>query len=235
MKRCFLAVFALLAFSFAVSADVKLELPAEVKGDVSTFITVKAETPGKVVKWKVIDPGLSLFPQELLKDTKTAVFTSGKKGTYRVIAVTALGDDVSELVEVKVIVGGGGPVPPPGPPDPPKPDTPLVKAFRAAYDSETSPTKADDLDVLKALYTEAGKEDFLNAIPDWKSLYAAMDKSAKTLGINGKLLKVQALISQELQKQGIPSAASTAKLDAAGRRLVVANFYTIAEALGALK
>lgn len=105
-----------------------LKLPAKVSGDVASFIVIAAETNGKVVKWKVLDAGLNIFPTTLLKDSKTAVFTTGKTGVYRVVAITAVGDELSEFAECSVEVGKQptppGPTPPGPTPPTPDPDNP---------------------------------------------------------------------------------------------------------------
>lgn len=104
----------------AVGAGPDLKLPSEVKGPVGAFITVKAETNGKTVKWTAIDPGLNLFPTDLLKDTRTAVVSAAAPGRYRVLAVTAAGDEPSDIQICTVLIGETpNPPIPPGPPNPP--------------------------------------------------------------------------------------------------------------------
>ncbi len=124
-----------------------LKLPASLNGDTNDFIQIAADTNGNVVVWRVVDPGLKLFPTNLLRDTKTAVVTSGTPGKYRVWAVTALGGVPSEIAECVVVVGT--PVPPP--PPPPGPVSDLTKALQAAYalDGPDQPS----LTMLTALYS----------------------------------------------------------------------------------
>lgn len=124
----------LLVAATASAAPPTLELPAEVKGDPGAFVQVPAKTTGKTVQWKSIDPGLNLFPVELLKDTKTAVVTAAKPGRYRIIAVTAAGDELSPFAETVVVVGEAPPTPPgPNPPTPPDPPTPAPTGFRVIF------------------------------------------------------------------------------------------------------
>lgn len=94
-----------------------LTLPSEVTGDAGEFITVAADTNGTVVRWHVIDPGLNLFPVDLLRDTRTAVVTSPREGRYRLLGYTAVGDVPSAPSVVTVIVGDE-PEPTPPRPDP---------------------------------------------------------------------------------------------------------------------
>jgi hypothetical protein len=98
---------------FAPAATIKL--PAEIRGSPAEFIRVAADTDGKIVRWLVLDKGLSLFPAELLKDTRTAVVVAREPGRYRLLAVTASGDVPSEPVICTIIVGDA-PTPPPPPP-----------------------------------------------------------------------------------------------------------------------
>jgi len=99
------------------AAPPDLTLPREVSAEPGSFVVVPATTSGKTVSWKSIDPGLNLFPSALLKDTKTAVVIASKPGRYRLLAVTAAGDEVSEIAETVVVVGNPPPVPDPKPDD----------------------------------------------------------------------------------------------------------------------
>src|SRR5687768_15598923 len=94
----------------------ELSLPATVAGEVGAFIVVKADTPDSLVKWRVVDAGLNLFPQELQKDTKVAVVVSLRPGRYRILAVSAKDGIPSDIAECTVVIGGAPPTPvPPGP------------------------------------------------------------------------------------------------------------------------
>lgn len=97
-----------------------LKLPAEVKGDVGSFIAVKAETDGSVVKFYPLDAGLSVFPADLLTDKKTTVVVAARSGRYRIMAWTAKGDVPSDAAVCVVIIGDVPPTPP-TPPTPPVP------------------------------------------------------------------------------------------------------------------
>lgn len=113
-----------------------LTLPAQITGLPGSFITVQATTPAKNVRWVVMDEGLNLFPAELLKDTHTAVVSTSVPGTYRLLAVTAAGDEVSTPAVCRVVIQGPAPAPTPAPtppapspgPAPPPAPAPAVKA-----------------------------------------------------------------------------------------------------------
>lgn len=109
-----------------LAAPPAIKLPADLKADVGDFVAVRAETAGKVVKFKA-DPGLSVFPSELLKDTKTTVVVGKRPGTYRVWAWTAVGDEPSELAECTIVIGSSPSPDPPNPPTPPQPDATFSK------------------------------------------------------------------------------------------------------------
>ena len=95
-----------------LAAPPALTLPAEVKGDVGAYVTVPATTTGKTAQWLVLDPGLNLFPIDLLKDSKTAVVSSSRAGRYRLLAYTAAADEASAPAVTTVTIGNA---PPPGP------------------------------------------------------------------------------------------------------------------------
>jgi hypothetical protein len=125
MKRTLLAPLGALLLSVAaLHADPPtLTLPAQIAGTPSAFLAVPATTTGKNVRWLALDEGLNLFPVELLKDSRTAVVSSGTPGTYRLLAVTAAGDEISVPAVCKIVIAGPTPPPPtPGPaPNPPAP------------------------------------------------------------------------------------------------------------------
>jgi len=235
MKRWMFAAIALALISFP-SYAVELKLPEKVEGSPSTFITVKAETLGKVVKWKALDPGLSVFPTELLKDSKTAVVVAATKGKFRLLAVTAAADEPSDPAIVIVDTTGGKPTPPTPPdgPTPPDPDVPdaLVKALQSTY---AGTRDAEALEGLKAFYAEAGDADFLASIKTWKHLHDTLGSAASKLGIKGKLPAVQGILANEMKKAGFKSADSNEALDGNAREQILKTFITFARALGTLK
>lgn len=141
----------LIAFLFLFQSTVALaqeiKLPKEVTDQVGSFIKVYAETEGKV-RWVPLDPGLNVFPTELLRDSRVAVVTSLKPGKYRLLAYTAKGNEPSPPAIVEIIITGNpvDPVVPPKPnppaPNPtPTPVDPLVKTLQEAYQQERGDTK----------------------------------------------------------------------------------------------
>lgn len=145
---------------------VELSLPKEVAGDPGEFITIKATTNGKYVRWMVIDSGLNLFPVELLADSKVAVVTARNKGRYRLLAVTALADEVSSPVITTVVIGEVPPTPPgptpPGPtppgPTPPSPAPIPVDGFRVLIIYESADLPKYPAGTTAAMYSRKVRE-----------------------------------------------------------------------------
>jgi hypothetical protein len=131
--RAHLALALCLAGYPVVADDIKV--PAKIEGKPGEFLKIPAETSGAVVRWRVIDPGLNLFPMELLRDTKTAVAVALLPGKFRVLAWTSIKDVPTDAVECLVVVTSG---PPPGPEPPPDPPDPVVTELRAALAKEAS-------------------------------------------------------------------------------------------------
>lgn len=104
-----------------------IEMPATIAGVPGQFIPVRPiKTDGKIVQYYPIDDGLSVFPASLLSDTTATVVTSVRPGKYRLLAYTALADKPSTPVVVTIVIGDGGPTPPPTPvPPTPVPPTPV--------------------------------------------------------------------------------------------------------------
>jgi hypothetical protein len=130
----------------AIGQDLKL--PAEVRGEVGSFVTILAETSGKVVKFYPLDSGLSVFPPALLANTKATVVVAAQPGRYRVLAYTAAGDTPSDPVLCTVVIGGAppGPAPVPPAPNPPAPTPPgpdpLALSIRGIFGGLQEASKA---------------------------------------------------------------------------------------------
>lgn len=150
-------MLALLLFAGGISAAPPVEVPKEVAGEVGAFVTVRAKTDGKVVRFVPLDAGLNTFPSDLLADKKATVVTASAPGRYRLLAYSSVKDDPTEPAVVVVVIGGAAPVPDPKPkPDPkpvdpeePKVDAELLGKFRDALKADVaagaSKAKAADL------------------------------------------------------------------------------------------
>lgn len=231
MKKFALSIGAFAVMVAFATADVPLKLPETVKGDTGTYIIVKAETPGKVVKWRLLDKGIALFPSEYLKDTKVAILTTKEKGKFRLLAVTALGDEPSEP-QIVVIDTTDGITPPPDIP-PVVPVSDLGKKLQSAYAAGVKDQAS--LTQLAALYGQAAENDFLSKVASWEHLFQSMDSSARTLGLKGKLLPLQGIISDYLKKAGFSSSDDKTALTDASRTKISVAFKAISEALSQVK
>lgn len=113
----------LLAASALAAAPPTVTLPPEISGGVSAFVTIRAKVEGeaKGVKYVPVDPGLSVFPSDLLADKTVTVVVAANAGRYRVLAYSGNADGPSEPALTTVVIGGATTPPPvkPPPADPP--------------------------------------------------------------------------------------------------------------------
>jgi len=139
-------------------AQPTIAIPEEVKGQVGQFLKIPAKSSGEV-RWFSVDTGLSLFPVELLKDSKTAVIVAMNPGRYRLLAWTAEGGTPSDAVVCWIVIGDPPPpTPTPTPPGPtPGPVDPLTSRIQQLYNSDPSSTKAADKAVLAAIFRQGAE------------------------------------------------------------------------------
>ena len=189
----------------AFSQDIKL--PAEVTAQPGTFVPLIAETKGEIVKFTAIDPGVSLFPAELLANKKSTVAVAMAAGRYRVLAWTALDGKPTDAVQVTLVVGNApGPVPP-SPPAPPPPAPPPVPP--------TPPAPVDDLaQILAALFgalNEDGKAAHVKALAGVfrEASVASADNRYQTVGQLFGAIRQQSL-------QALPNTALTSMRERLG-------------------
>lgn len=224
-------VFSLLLFA-ANGQAAEIELPKEKTGQPGQFVALTALTEGKAVLWVPLDAGLTVFPADLLRDSKTFVAIAPKAGRYRVLAITAIGD-TPHVAETTLIIGDA---PNPGPgPDPIPPPTPdLAKKFQAAYDAEKSPAKRGQLVNLIGLYSAMIDHAKDRSIDTTAALLGDLKKVAAELIQPNILIDLRKAISAEiLLVLGEPGAATA--LDDATRARAVAVFERITKSLGEVK
>lgn len=225
-----------LALAFACSAQAQdISVPPKVDGQPGEFVIVKAETKGTVVKWKVVDPGIFLFPQDLLKDTKTAVVTGLRPGRYRLWAWSAIGASPTDAVECVIVLGSVSPDPDPDPPPHPPPsppaDTPLVKALKTAYAQES----ATDKQVIGS-FAIACRAAAAEANSSTNTLVRQVNDSFVSImkqTVGTRLPNIRAVVNAELNAR-LPRATN-APLDTPTRRLVADVFNELAAGLELLK
>jgi hypothetical protein len=220
----------------APKADPAVKLPAEVKGEPGDFVTVRAETDGKVVRWYAVDPGLKLFPVELLKDTRTAVVVGRVPGKYRLLAYTAAGDVPSEPAVVVILIEGPSPGPAPGPgptPPGPGPSDPLAQALAAAWAQEPPATRAGHRDTLAALYRQGADTARQENLKTVGELLAVLKSASAALLPADALPAVRKAVSEHLRAK-LPTDAA-APLDPATRELCAGEFRKVAAVLEGLR
>ena len=102
----------------AVAAPPTCALPPEIAGEPVNFIQVKAQTDGKWVRYVTLDPGLAVFPSNLLTDKTVTVVVASKPGRYRILAYAGNEDGGAEAITT-LVIGNAPVVPPKDPPDKP--------------------------------------------------------------------------------------------------------------------
>jgi len=227
------AALCVLLLAGAAVAGPALTLPKEVAGEAGDFIPVKADTPGKSVRFVALDPGLRVFPGGLLADPRATVVTAPTPGRYRLLAYTGDAEGPSDPVVTTVVVGGAPPVPPPpGPgPAPPGPETPLARDLRAALqaDPATPADRAKHAAGLAAVYREMAARvptaDLKTAGDLLKALRAAVSSLVPADALKG----VRTRIGQEVGA-ALP-AEPDAPLDAPTRAKAAEVFARVAQAL----
>ena len=223
-------ILVLLVFSSGLYA-VDLKLPSEVKGAPAAFVSVKAETSGKMVRWIVLDNGLNLFPVELLKDSKTAVVSSARPGRYRLLAVTAAGDEPSEPQICTVIIGDAPAPTPPGPPNPDNPADPLTKALQEAFNRDTTAEKAKHSKSLATVYKQSIQT--IDQVMTAGQLFAAMRAASAVLVPADAVPELRKAIAEEIKKI-LPSDPQIVLSDQQ-KNMSKALFGELANALESLK
>lgn len=125
----------------------QLTLPAEIRGEPGTFITISADTKGTIVRYVPLDAGLQVFPAHLLADKKSTVVLSLTPGRYRVLGYTAVDGSPTEPAVVSVVIGDR-----PTPPDQVPDHAALLSALSGIWGGHVERDKQVKLDQLIATY-----------------------------------------------------------------------------------
>lgn len=212
-------------------------VPATVTGIPNQPIRIVADSNATAaIHWKVVDPGLFLFPPEEMKTTKHAVVW-GPAGVYRVWSWTVLAGEATDAAETVVTITAIGPPPiPPGPtptPNPPAPvptpTDPLTASLQTAYTGEASLTRASDKANLAALfnYSVGYAKNCKTAAPLFAQLHQAAD-----LEMPGRLIATRKVCTAELRKV---LATDATAINSANQNDVIACLKRIAAALEGVK
>ncbi|MBM3983769.1 MAG: hypothetical protein FJ304_26575 [Planctomycetes bacterium] len=176
--------FLLLAPPAPAQDSPPLKVPERVAIRAGGLGKLRAETPGKVVKWVALAPGLSIEPVE----GGHLLYFAGLPGTYELLAYTATGDVPSESARVVVVIEGAPPAP--GPPD-------ELRAKLAAALARDRGARADVLQ-LAAIYREAARVAGEPDVPHSKELLARVRKVAEALLGPAALPAARAAVAAEL-------------------------------------
>lgn len=195
----------------ALLAGQRVELPAEIRGEVGSFIAVRPKTDGKLVRYYSLDSGLNSFPTELLSDATATVVTAPRAGRYRLLAYTALGDRPSDPVIVTIVVGGAAPPTPPVP-TPGEYERSLLDIYGALQDADRDATRIALAKVYRACVTEC-----MGSHATAGDLYQALVKIASAVPAS-KLSTLRDRVGSEVAK--IAPNDPTATITAAQRASV---------------
>ena len=170
----------------------QLTLPSEIRGEVAGFVTVSAITEGKLVRFLALDPGLNVFPSNLLADQKSSVVSAAVPGRYRLLAYSSVGDIPTAPATATIIIGQA-----PGPDPGPQPD-PLANSLRAILGGLQEQGQADQLARLITLYRDGVAVANDPAIKTTEALYQALVAKRKTAGVrDGALSAVRERLALE--------------------------------------
>lgn len=238
MKR---TIAILILFACQIAHAQQPAEPLRVKdaaGAVHGKIELAAETMGKFVRWRLIDPG-PLLIDDLpdLRTRKQAILYSCKPGKFRVECWTAINDEPSAIVVcVVTIVGEPQPPPPPEPPvppPPPPPADPLTAALQLCYnqDPQLQPIKAAHLQRMIGLYQAMTIHAADKGITKLADLLSDYQKTAA--GMPNELIGCRKLVAAEIA--AALGTNTNAMLDDAMRQRAVDLFARLAKAASGVK
>lgn len=226
-----------------------LKLPREVQGQPGKFIPIKAETMGKQVRWRALDPGLEILDDlPSLKEGKEIRCIACKPGRYRVEAYTSINDEPTPIVVCTVVIGDAppGPNPPPNPnppnPNPPNPPIdPLIAKLSAALvaDGGSTPVNRAQLIALSGLYEAAADHAAKPGIATVGMLLEDIRKVAYGDGGQPGLIRPDVLVGVRkaisAEVVSVLGDEPSAQMDAATRTRAIDMFRRIAAALTKLQ
>lgn len=226
-----------------------ITLPETIKAPVGTFVPITANTKGEDVVFVTLDPGLSVFPSNLLVDRKTTVVVAAQEGRYRVLAYTAIGGKPTQPAYTTVVVGNpkpddNKPKPDDNKPKPddnkPKPDdnkpippeNPLATTLRGIYGGLQESDKSESIKRLRQIYELAVVQSDNPEFKTLGQLYANVRSAAIQSIRNDKVVPIREAIANELDNMLGTEASKL--LDPAMRLNCKQAFKMVSNALGGL-
>lgn len=199
-----------------------MDFPSEFKGEPGQFITIKPnKTDGKIVQYYSIDPGLSVFPANLLVDPTATVVSAVQPGNYRLLAWTAVADKPSPASLIRVTIGK---VEPPMPIDSLQID--LESIYAALNETDKDETKESMIRVYRVCADKAKNATTVN------DLFLKLQNETQKLP-QGKLVAVRRRISTEIDK--IVGSDPDAHLTVQQQKALFDLFNRVCAILGGLK
>jgi hypothetical protein len=174
-----------------------LKLPSEIKGQPNQFVTILAETAGEVVRFVAIDPGLSVFPAELLSNKKATVVT-GPTGKYRILAYTSVGNKPTDPVITTVVIGDPVAPVPPAPPQPgPNYLSKLNSTLEAIYGALQEPGRESQVKILAQIYKQGALD--LARMSNIADVYNGLQSQAAVKMNPQSIVEIRRAISADMK------------------------------------
>lgn len=227
-----------------------ISLPAIAKTEIGVFLPITATTKGEVVQFVALDPGLSIFPANLLTDKKTTVVVSAKSGKYRILAYTSIDNKPSLPAITTVVVGDPPPdnTPDPDKPKPPDPDKPkppipddtkldadFVSSIKSIFGGLQEGDKAASAKKLSLVYDLAATEAVNKTHKTVGDVFTAYKKILNKGIEQNKITAVRESIIDYLDsKLGTDPSVLNANLDDANRNKLKNIFSQLSLLLGGL-
>lgn len=196
----------------------QLTLPAEIRGEPGTFITISADTKGTIVRYVPLDSGLQVFPAHLLADKKSTVVLSLTPGRYRVLGYTAVDGTPTEPAVVSVVIGDR-----PTPPDQVPDHAALLSALSGIWGGHVERDKQSKLDQLIATYRSIEGITADEQIRTTDALMRACVEARKKSGLaDDGILPIRQRITEEWTRAlGDADAPLTPELRARARGVAI--------------
>jgi hypothetical protein len=225
------AIAALVLLSPAVAQDTPPAIKVnDVRAVVGDWIVLRAETDGRIVRWKSLDRGLRIAPAELsLRDPKATLATATRPGKYRVICVTAKGDIPSEIVEFFVMVEAESPPPEP---KPPAPADPLARKLREALQADPGEKKREYVQALAGFYAAMAKHVETNQVATIGDLLSDYRNAIPAVMPEGAIPTVRKICGEEVAE--VAGSDPDRQIDGNLKSKLVDLFTRLASVLGAL-
>lgn len=230
-----------------------ISLPTVAKTEVGVFLPITATTKGEIVQFVALDPGLSIFPANLLTDKRTTVVVAAKSGRYRILAYTSIENKPSLPAITTVVVGdpppdnndnNNKPDPDKPKPDPDKPkpnpddtklDADFVSSVKSVFGGLQEPDKVASAKKLATVYELAAIEASNSTHKTVGDVFTAY-KSVLYKGMPAnKIMAVRESVSDYLDsKMGTDPNLLNNSLDSNTRNKIKNLFSQIATLLGGL-